>query len=97
VKLGFVSAGTGNDARVLIDHSEIRYGPNALAKAQFLAGYVADAKLVPDSTVSGADVVLVLGRSFGRIAATTASPATTTPAASGASTSTTSPAQAACK
>jgi hypothetical protein len=97
VKLGFVSGGTGNDPRVLIDHSEIRYGPNALAKAQLLAGYVADAKLVPDATISGADVVLVLGRSFNRIAATTTLPATTAPASSGAATSTTSAAQAACK
>src|SRR6185436_8202418 len=34
---GFVNGGSDNDPRGLVDHSEIRYRPSDLAKAQLLA------------------------------------------------------------
>jgi hypothetical protein len=79
--LGFVSGGADNDPRGSIDHSEVRYAPSDLAKAQLVASHVADAQLVEDSTLSGTDVVLVLGKSFHGLtspsAATTGAPAPT--------------------
>ena len=61
---GFVSGGATNDPRGTIDRTEIRYASSDLAKAQLLATYVPDAQLVPDSSLSGTDVVLALGKSF---------------------------------
>ena len=61
--------------------TEIRYATSDLAKAQLLATYVPDAQLVPDSSLSGTDVVLALGKSFSGLGsgatATTGAPAAT--------------------
>ncbi|HEY3671973.1 MAG TPA: LCP family protein [Acidimicrobiia bacterium] len=84
--LGFVSGGTANDPRGTIDHSEVRYAPSDLAKAKLVAGYVPDAQLVEDSSLSGTDVVVALGRSFkglGSGPATTGAGAPTTTTAAG--------------
>jgi LCP family protein required for cell wall assembly len=64
---GFVSGGVGN-ATGTIAKSEIRYLPEDAGKAQLVAGLVAGADLVPDSTLVGGDVVLVLGANFKGIA-----------------------------
>ena len=78
---GFVGGGAENDPRGTIDKTEIRYATSDLAKAQLLATYVPDAQLVPDSSLSGTDVVLALGKSFRGLGsgatATTGAPAPT--------------------
>ncbi len=78
---GFVPGGATNDPRGTIDKTEIRYATSDLAKAQLLATYVPGAELVPDSSLSGTDVVLALGKSFEGLgsgaAATTGAPAPT--------------------
>jgi len=65
---GFVSGGVGNSTGGTVAKSEIRYRPEDAAKAQLVAGLVAGADLVPDSTLVGGDVVLVLGTNFKGIA-----------------------------
>ncbi len=78
---GFVSGGVQDDPRGLVDHTEIRYATSDLAKAQLLQSIVPVAKLVPDSQLSGTDIVLVLGKDFqglGSTATTSAPGATTT-------------------
>ena len=78
-QLGFVQGTTANDQRGMVDHSEIRYAPADAAKAQLLASYVPGAQLVEDSTLSGTDVVLVLGKNFSGLGSpsTTAAPSAT--------------------
>jgi hypothetical protein len=61
--LGFVDGGVGNDPRGLVDHAEVRYAPGSEAKAQLVAPHVPGADLVSDNTLSGSDVIVVLGRS----------------------------------
>jgi hypothetical protein len=78
---GFVPGGAENDPRGQVDHSEIRYASADLAKAQLVASLVPGAQLVEDGTLSGTDIVLVLGKDFhglGSSTATTAPAATTT-------------------
>jgi LCP family protein required for cell wall assembly len=77
---GFVNGGADNNPAGLIDHTEIRYTPSDAAKAQLVASVVPGAKLVPDSTLSGTDIVLVLGKDFKGLGstATTAAPQATT-------------------
>jgi LCP family protein required for cell wall assembly len=77
---GFVNGGAQDDPRGLIDHTEIRYAPSDLAKAQLVATVVPGAQLVEDSTLSGTDIVLSLGKDFKGLGstATTAGPAATT-------------------
>jgi LCP family protein required for cell wall assembly len=62
--LGFVNGGSANDPRGLVDHSEVRYKPGDDAKAALVATHVANAQLVSDSSLSGSDVVVVLGKNF---------------------------------
>lgn len=86
---GFASAGTGNDPRGRISSTEIRSRSSGAAAARLLATYVSSAQLVVDNSITGADAVLVLGRSFAGVttpsraatSATTPSNATATPAA----------------
>jgi len=73
--LGFVNGGVGNDTRGEIAKTEIRYRPGDEAKAQLVAAHVAGAALVADATLPGTDVVLVLGRDFKGVGATTATQA----------------------
>jgi LCP family protein required for cell wall assembly len=90
--LGFISGGAENDPRGTIDHSEVRYAPSDLAKAKLLASYVPGAQLVEDSSLSGTDVVLALGKSFNGLGSGTS----TTGAAPAPTTTTLSP-EAACQ
>jgi LCP family protein required for cell wall assembly len=78
-RLGFVSGGTQNDPRGIIDHTEIRYASADRAKAELVAQHVPDAQLVEDPSLPGTDVVLALGKSFQGLgsAATTGAPAAT--------------------
>jgi LCP family protein required for cell wall assembly len=71
-QLGFVPGGAENDPRGVVDRSEIRYAANSLAKAQLVASYVPDAQLIADASLSGTDVVLVVGKSFHGLGTTTA-------------------------
>jgi LCP family protein required for cell wall assembly len=77
---GFVSGGVANDSRGVVDHSEIRYAPSDRAKAELVAASVPGAQLVEDQTLSGTDIVLVLGKDFHGLGstATTAAPSATT-------------------
>jgi LCP family protein required for cell wall assembly len=90
---GFVSGGSDNDPRGTVDQSEIRYASSDFAKAQLLATYVPGAKLVADTSLSGTDVVLVLGKNFQGLASTP----TATTGAGAAPTATTLSPEAACQ
>ena len=70
-QLGFVSGGSGNDPRNLVDRSEVRYAPGDAAKANLVAASVPDAHLVEDASLPGTDIVLVLGKSFQGLGSTT--------------------------
>lgn len=61
---GFVSGGVGNYTGTAVQKTEIRYRPEDAPKAQLLAGSVTGAALVPDSTLVGGDVLLVIGPNF---------------------------------
>jgi LCP family protein required for cell wall assembly len=85
-QLGFPSGGIGNDSRGTVAKTEIRYQPGADAKAALVGQAVPGAKLVADSSLSGTDVVLVVGKDFGGVAksltpTTTAAPAGAAPVA----------------
>jgi LCP family protein required for cell wall assembly len=78
---GFVNGGVANNPGGLIDRTEIRYAPSDQAEANLLASVVPGARLQEDSSLSGTDIVLVLGRDFkglGSTAGTAAPEATTT-------------------
>ena len=77
---GFVSGGADNDPRGTVDHSEVRYAHSDKAKADLVAASVPGAQLVEDQTLSGTDIVLVLGKDFHGLGstATTAAPSATT-------------------
>ncbi len=77
-RLGFPSGGVGNDSRGLVDRTEVRYQPGDEAKAQLVSGSVPGAQLVPDSALSGTDVVVVLGKDFTRIGTTSPAVPTST-------------------
>jgi LCP family protein required for cell wall assembly len=91
---GFDGAGTGNSDR-RVGSSEIRYTSGNEAAAQLVASYVGGgSKLVADDSVSGADVVLVIGTDFEGItepAAPAAPPASGAPASAPAAPAATSP------
>jgi LCP family protein required for cell wall assembly len=91
--LGFISGGAQNDPRGTVDHTEVRYGAADVAKAKLLASYVPDAQLVEDTSLSGSDVVLALGKSFNGLG----SPTATTAAAPAPTTATTLSPEAACQ
>jgi hypothetical protein len=61
---GFVAAGTGNNPGGLLATTEVRARSSSAAAARLVASYAPGARLVNDDTVTGADVVLVLGRGF---------------------------------
>jgi len=74
-RLGFVNAGTGNDARGTVAVSEVRYKPGAIDKGKTVLQYVKpNARLVEDSSIKGADVVIVLGADFASIVEPSAAP-----------------------
>jgi len=77
-RLGFVGAGTGNDARGTVPVTEVRYKPGAFDKGKTVLRYVKpNARLVEDSSIKGADVVLVLGVDFESIVEPSVAPAPT--------------------
>jgi LCP family protein required for cell wall assembly len=92
---GFGTEGLGDADRFGYGNTEIRYGAGAQPKAALLARYLGGVgKLVSDSTVRGADVVLVTGGDWKGVTppagsaneaaapastSTTAAPTTTTP------------------
>jgi len=87
-RLGFVGVGTGNDARGTVAVTEVRYKPGAIDKGKTALQYVKpNARLVEDSSIKGADVVIVLGADFESIveplaaSSTTSTPPSTAPAA----------------
>jgi len=64
-RLGFVGAGVGNDGRGTVAVTEVRYKPGAFDKGKTVLQYVKpNARLVEDSSIKGADVVIVLGVDF---------------------------------
>ncbi len=74
---GFQGGGTGN-ADAALQTTEVRYASGANAEAALVASYLSGpVKLVEDSSVSGADVTVVLGRGFGGVTtpSTSAAPA----------------------
>ncbi len=93
---GFRSGGVGDDPRRSVAATELRYPPAAEAKVHVVARAVPGAQLVADGSITGADVVLVLGRNFTGIGATTTAPASTAAATTGTGAATTGAAEAAC-
>jgi hypothetical protein len=79
-QLGFVQGNADDDPRGMVDHSEVRYASGDRAKAELVRSYVPGAELQEDTTLSGTDVVLVLGKNFEGVGATatTAAPAAPT-------------------
>jgi LCP family protein required for cell wall assembly len=61
---GFVAAGTGNNPGGLLASTEVRARSSRAGAARLVASYAPSARLVTDDTITGADVVLVLGRGF---------------------------------
>lgn len=83
---GFAPAGSGNASSR--STTEIRYAVKSKAKAQLTAKYIGGT-LIEDSSVSDADVVVMLGNDFTAVHSATGSPSIT--ATSGSSTTTTVP------
>jgi polyisoprenyl-teichoic acid--peptidoglycan teichoic acid transferase len=85
--LGFVGAGATNNPGGRVAQTEVRYAPGQDAKGRLVLQYISpQAKLVEDSSIKGADVVVVLGTDFQAItrpasASSGGTTATTTPAA----------------
>ena len=84
--VGFGTAGLGDADGFGYSRTEIRYASGAQPKAALLARYLGGAgKLVADSTIRGADIVLVTGTDWkgvtppGGAAGQAAAPASTTP------------------
>lgn len=77
---GFTVAGPPGDADSRAQRTTVRYAPAQLAKAQLLERHLqAGAVLTEDATLSGTDVVLVLGSDYAGLRASPA-PAPSTPA-----------------
>ncbi len=64
---GFTVTDVGNDPHAVAGPAELRYGPHGLAAARTVLGVVPGAARRPD-TRRGADVDLVLGNRFSRLA-----------------------------
>ena len=63
--LGFETAGSGNDERGVVQRTEVRYAKGAVAEGRLVLSYLdPQARLVPDSSIKGADVVVVVGKDF---------------------------------
>ncbi len=95
-KRGFGSAGIGDDPRRSVAVTELRYPPAAEAKAHVVARSVPGAQLVADGSITGADVVLVLGRNFTGIGSATTAPPSSAPTTGAPASSATATAEAAC-
>jgi LCP family protein required for cell wall assembly len=80
VFVGFQSGTAGNADRSDYAETEVHYKPGALNKAELVAAYVGSRTLVSDKSVSGADVAVVIGADFARVAApASAAPKAATP------------------
>ena len=92
-RLGFLGTGTGTDARGSVAVTEVRFKPGAIDKGKTMLQYVKpNARLVEDSSIKGADVVIVLGADFESIVEpsvastpTSSAPAAPAPVATGTS------------
>jgi LCP family protein required for cell wall assembly len=63
--LGFKRAGSGDDPRGTVQRTEVRYAKGKIAEGRLALSYIdPQARLVPDSTIKDADVVVVLGTDF---------------------------------
>jgi LCP family protein required for cell wall assembly len=97
VDLGFERAGTGRDERERVQRTEVRYGKGAIAEGRLVLSYIdPQARLVADSTIKGADVVVVLGEDFEAVLrpnlpTTTTTPSAATPTTAAAASSATGP------
>jgi LCP family protein required for cell wall assembly len=89
---GFTPAGTGNGARSTA--TSVHYLPGAVEKAKLVQSYLGVGQLVLDRRIVDADVVVLLGRDFQRVA----TPGTSLPPSTGrsASATTAKPAAPAC-
>jgi polyisoprenyl-teichoic acid--peptidoglycan teichoic acid transferase len=67
--VGFQRGTAANADRSDYAKTEVHYKPGALNKAELVAAYVGSRTLVSDKSVSGADVALVIGADFTRVAA----------------------------
>jgi hypothetical protein len=89
---GFAPAGLGDADRFGYEKTEIRYAPGAQPKAAFLARYLGGAgRLVPDSSLRGTDLVLVVGGDWKGVtppAGEAAGPASTSPTTAAPTTTT---------
>jgi LCP family protein required for cell wall assembly len=89
-KLGFKRAGAGTDPRGTVALTEVQYRPGQIAKGELLLEYLdPQARFVEDSSLSGADVELIVGTDFRAVikpssqsAASAPTTTTTAPAAS---------------
>jgi LCP family protein required for cell wall assembly len=96
-ELGFVGTGAKNNPSGRVAQTEVRYAPGQDAKGRFVLQYVSpEAKLVEDSSIKGADVVVVLGTDFVGVTrpatgSTTTSPTTAPSPLFGGPTTTTTP------
>ena len=82
-ELGFVGTGARNSPSGRVAQTEVRYAPGQDDKGRFVLRYVSpQAKLVPDPSIKGADVVVVLGTDFAAVTRPAATGSATTPTTS---------------
>jgi hypothetical protein len=63
-RAGFV-AGTASEGHGTLPHSEVHYRPGDIAQGELLLNYLpSNTALVPDNSVKGAGVELLIGRGF---------------------------------
>lgn len=87
-EIGFATAGTGNASPRRA--TEIHYTAKSKAKAELVAQYV-DGKLIQDSSIADADIVIMLGSDFKSVSETTAKKSTSESESTKATTATTKP------
>ena len=67
---GFTVSSTGDAASFTYSSNEVEYGPSGLAAAQLLqSSLTGGATLVPDSSLSGSSVILVVGSHYAGVSA----------------------------
>jgi LCP family protein required for cell wall assembly len=104
---GFAAAGAADAQRFDYSKTEIRHAPGGSARAQLVLSYLkGGGRLVADRTLSGSDVVVILGRDYKGVAerpgsapapsSTTAAPPASTSAPAPAPTPAGAPAEPAC-
>lgn len=90
--LGFKRAGSGQDERGIVNRTEVRYAKGKVAEGRLALSYIdPQARLVPDSTIKDADVVVVLGKDFKAVLRPNIPTTTTSPFGNGGRTTTATP------